>query len=819
MDLNINPEFELAERYVMETGVSLFLTGKAGTGKTTFLRHIVEHCTKRSVVVAPTGVAAVNAGGVTIHSFFQLPLCPYLPDVPELVTEYQMPEHKRQLRKSKQDIIRTLELLIIDEISMVRADLLDAIDNTLRHVRHSNRPFGGVQLLMIGDVQQLAPVVTDEEKPYMDRVYPSPFFFHSKSLQRLQYVTIQLTTVYRQQDPAFLSLLNNIRDNQFNAETLAALNAQVQLPGAKKEDANGCSDPILLTTHNYQADQVNQRRLAELEGREHKFKAVVTGNFPESSIPTDMVLTLKKKAQVMFVKNDSSGAHRYYNGKIGTVDDFSEEVDEEGNSHAVIIVVDEDGESIRVTPEKWENIKYEIDPADKQIKQYTDGTFSQYPLRTAWAITIHKAQGLTFDRVQVDAANAFAFGQVYVALSRCRSLQGLTLLSPLTSRCGFASRDIEQFNATFTPAEQAKSMVSTYQLQYFYDKLFELFDFSALQHEVEQLNRCCQDNLRTTYPKQCAQLTKMTGDVASFCNVSERFHGQLTAISQLSQDQSKPLLDERVAKAATYFLSQLQPIDDTLQLILSVSIDNKEVRRRVDEVGERLFAQIGLKIELLNMVQHEGFSIQRYQAVKVDKTLARNDKKKKKKEEADIYADVKHPRLVKILTRWRSSKAKEEGLPAYVVLQQKSLLAIADTLPQDGRALLKIVGLGAAKVARYGLELQQIVQDYCEEQASKKEPVWMRAAALFAEGKRVDVIASEMLRAESTVEGYLFTAVENGTLDADMILDEQGQEEIVEYLLAHPDVTTLKQVFEHFQERYTYLQLRVARSLAASLRR
>ena len=304
--MNLNPEIELAEQYVNTTGVSIFLTGKAGTGKTTFLRHVVSTVKKRHVVVAPTGVAAVNAGGVTIHSFFQLPFCPYLPDVPALGTEYQMPHQMKQLRKSQADIIRTLDLLSIDEISMVRADLLDAIDATLRRYRRNDRPFGGVQLLMIGDVQQLPPVVTDAERPFMQRVYPSPFFFHSKALQRMPYVTIQLQTIYRQSDPAFVHLLNNIRDNHFDSETLALLNSRVN---KSPDSSSNAAPPILLTTHNHQADSVNIRRMRQLPSPEQHFQALVEGNYPETSAATDVDLCLKKGAQVMFVKNDSSGSH------------------------------------------------------------------------------------------------------------------------------------------------------------------------------------------------------------------------------------------------------------------------------------------------------------------------------------------------------------------------------------------------------------------------------------------------------------------------------------------------------------------------------
>lgn len=437
---------ELAERYVNETSHSLFLTGKAGTGKTTFLRHIVETTHKRHVVLAPTGVAAINAGGVTIHSFFQLPFCPYLPDVPELVTEYQAMGHRNQLRKNKIDIIRTLELLIIDEISMVRADLLDAIDATLRRVRRSSQPFGGLQLLFIGDLHQLSPVVTDSERPYIERVYSSPYFFCSKALQSMHYDIVELTQVFRQQDAAFVNLLNQVRSGHPDAATLAALNARV-VPAADESrtadnrkwsvfrkklssiNSQFKKEPILLTTHNHQADAVNQSRLDALRGRAYTFDATVEGNFPSTSTPADPHLVLKEGARVMFVKNDSSGGRRYYNGKMAVVSD----IDKTDDGYEVT-VVDDEGETLVVSKEQWENIRYEMD-ADKNIRQQVDGTYTQLPLRLAWAVTIHKAQGLTFDRVAVDAAAAFTYGQVYVALSRCRSLEGLTLRSPITAHC------------------------------------------------------------------------------------------------------------------------------------------------------------------------------------------------------------------------------------------------------------------------------------------------------------------------------------------------------------------------------------------------
>ena len=816
-----NPEIELAEKYITETGVSIFLTGKAGTGKTTFLHHIVERCRKRSIVVAPTGVAAVNAGGVTIHSFFQLPFCPYLPDVKELVTEYQLPENQRQLRKSKIDIIRTLDLLIIDEISMVRADLLDAVDAVMRRYRRSGRPFGGVQLLMIGDVQQLAPVVTDEERPYIERVYASPFFFHSKALQRLQYITIQLTTVYRQQDPLFLRLLNNIRDSKFDEATLAALNSRVRKPGDPAVFADG-QEPILLTTHNWQADEVNRRNLEALDTPVQIFDAVVEGNFPDSAAPTERHLELKVGAQVMFVKNDSLG-HRYYNGMIGVVESVETDGTSDGQKH--IVVVNSEGERIDVGQERWDTWKYEIDSTDNQIKPILDGVFVQYPLKTAWAVTIHKAQGLTFDRLQVDASAAFTYGQVYVALSRCRSLEGLTLLSPITPQNAFENKDIEQFNGTMTPIEQAEEMLDGYRSQYYFDVLYELIDFSGLQHALEGLNRLYQELLRGLYPEQATTLTALCSkELTELVSVAERFHRQLDAIGAGSS--SRALLLERVQKGAAYFGQVVKAMDEQVRPCLAVEIDNKETSRRLKEQGERYSSVALLKIKVLDYVAAHGFTVEGYQQAKVDAALAKPEKARKSRAKSPETLTGKE-RLQAMLTAWRRQKAEELGVSPFVVLWQRSLLAIVNALPTNEEELLNVPGMGKVSVGRYGKEILQIVDDYLRESnerrtpeevepKKKPEPTWKKAVQLMAEGKNLEEVAKTLNRAKSTVETYMLTAVEQGAMDADLILPMEAQEEIVAYLMSEDDVK-LKDVYEHFDGVYSYLQLRVARWIARGL--
>lgn len=696
-----NPQLELAKRYVCNTGVSLFLTGKAGTGKTTFLHDIDSTVNKRHVVVAPTGVAAVNAGGVTIHSFFQLPLCPYLPDVPELVTEYQLPEKKRQLRKNKIDIIRTLELLIIDEISMVRADLLDAIDATLRRYRHSGRPFGGVQLLMIGDVHQLPPVVTDSEKPYLDRVYPSPFFFNSKALRNLNYLTIELKTVYRQQDEHFLRLLNNVRNNVMDDSTLSFLNARV---GCPKRLANG-QEPIRLTTHNHQADAINRSRMDALGGEPHIFKAVIEGTFPETSAPTAIELELKPKARVMFVKNDSSGQHRYYNGKLGTVDSFGN--DDMGDE--VVNVIDDDGDTIAVGRETWENITYEIDSTDNQIKQNVAGRFVQYPLRTAWAVTIHKAQGLTFDNVTVDAAEAFAFGQVYVALSRCRSLEGLTLSSPIGKGCAFESEAVNSFVAAQPSEAEVGSQLQAHEQQYYMDMLLELFSLADLQRATERMSEIFTSKLNSLYADKAVFFGQQAAKIAELNGVAERFQRQLLTLAPEARD-------ERIAKGADYFLTQLTAVVAAVAPLLGLDVDNKETKRQYDEAAGRLRELLKTKTLCLDAVSKRGFSVDEYLQVKTDAILSDSkDEPRRSRTRAKAAADSDAPSpLIGLLTKWRAAKADELNMRAFTVLHQKTLLAIARQMPASEAELLAIDGIGKQKLRAFGREILDIVADYRE---------------------------------------------------------------------------------------------------------
>ena len=694
--METNPQTELARRYVEQTGVSVFLTGKAGTGKTTFLREIAARCPKRHAIVAPTGVAAINAGGVTIHSFFQLPFDPYLPDVKELVTEYQLPDKFKSLSKNKLNVIRTLELLIIDEISMVRADLLDAIDMVLRRYRRSSRPFGGVQLLMIGDVHQLSPVVTEAEKSYMQQVYPTPYFFASKALQRIPYVTIELTTVYRQQDAAFVDLLNHVRDNNIDAETLSKLNARVNAPQQK--------DAITLTTHNRQADAINRRHMETLTGERRVFEAITKGNYPEQALPCDRSLEVKVGERVMFVKNDSSGGHRYYNGMLATVTGFKYDSE---NDKEYIEVISDDGDVIQANREQWESLKYKLDDKTNEITQEVDGTFVQYPLQAAWAVTIHKAQGLTFDRVVIDAADAFAFGQVYVALSRCRTLEGLSLSTPLTAGVAFDDVSVSQFVSNQPSFEQTTEAAPEYERQYRLDKLMELFGIDDLMRLVERLQEH-YNKLKNIYPEQLSSLNTHISKLLDLQSVSEKFKNQLMRLDESDQN-------DRARKGAEYYLAQLALFNAQLPALLEVEIDNKETAKNVEESGKELSEALKVKISCLRTVKEKGYSVQAVQKAKVNAMMS-DEKKSSKSSKAEKQAgseDINND-LATLIRQWRAAKAKEEHVPAYNILQQKALHSIATNMPRTLPELKKQLGVGPKTVEKYGKDLLSLVAEYLE---------------------------------------------------------------------------------------------------------
>jgi hypothetical protein len=542
--------FQYAVAFVTRTNRPLFVTGKAGTGKTTFLRYIRENCYKKMAVVAPTGVAAINAGGTTIHSFFQLPLGMYIPSHPEqwgggdsyIYNKNQLLA-KLHLNKSKRELIRELDLLVIDEVSMVRADLLDAVDVVLRSVRRRPEiPFGGVQMLYVGDLFQLPPVVRDNEKELFQAAYKSPFFFDASAVREQPPVYLELKKIYRQRDPSFIRLLNNIRNSCCSEQDVQLLHQYYQ-PGYTPSAEEGY---ITLTSHNYKADAINQKQLSALPGKIHEYGAAIEGEFSESAYPAPRVLRLKEGAQIMFIKNDKGETRRYYNGKIG----FVRRIDEKKKS-VFISFPDEPG-ALELELETWSNIRYTYDPSKDEIKEEEIGTFTQFPIRLAWAVTIHKSQGLTFDKAIVDAGSSFAAGQVYVALSRLTSLQGLILRSPIAMRNIFTDAQVLEFSARETSEEAARQMLRAEEQNFIHRTLAGVFDWKKIVEKTQQCIMQWNVKSRSGKTKEMAFLHRIKQAVLEQQQVADKFLMQLDRLFS-EKDTGYDHLHDRVDKGASWF--------------------------------------------------------------------------------------------------------------------------------------------------------------------------------------------------------------------------------------------------------------------------
>lgn len=706
--METNPEIELAWQCVEKTGSHLFLTGKAGTGKTTFLRKLKELSPKRMVVVAPTGIAAINAGGVTIHSFFQLPLTPYIPEA--TVTK----ESPYKFGKEKLKIIRSMDLLVIDEISMVRADLLDAIDAVLRRYRDRHKPFGGLQLLMIGDLQQLAPVVKDDEWALLSRYYDSQYFFGSRALKATNYITIQLEHVYRQSDAGFLTLLNKIRVNDIDDATLGELNRRY-IPGFNPAEEAGY---VRLTTHNYQANRINDRQLSLLPGQAHTFRAEVEGNFPESAYPADMNLVVKTGAQIMFIKNDSSADKRYYNGKIGVVVGIT--------PHGIVVRGRGEENELLLAREEWGNSRYTLNEHTREITEVIEGVFRQYPIRLAWAITIHKSQGLTFEHAIIDAAMAFAHGQVYVALSRCKTLEGMVLGTPLTRDAVICDETINAFNREAGHRVPDKSGLNDLMQRYYYDIVGELFDYAPINRQFLAAIRLIDEHLYRLYPKLLQRFREAHQRFeAEIEKISTRFQLQYSGLILGNPDyETDAKLQERIKAGAGYFREKTDEILLPLLEGAYVEIDNKEIKKKYTDILTLFSESIRVKTGTLEHVAAAGFSVTTYLKKKavillslqeeVKKPAGKREKKKMQVDKPDAPTDVKHPALYAKLIRWRVVMSKQLNMPAYVVLQQKALILIVNQLPTTIAALEKIPYCGEKTVERFGPAIVAMVRKFVE---------------------------------------------------------------------------------------------------------
>jgi hypothetical protein len=550
---NSNNFLHLAASFVHHTDRHLFLTGRAGTGKTTFLRRIIESTRKKAVVVAPTGVAAINAGGVTIHSFFQLPLGPYIPGRINSWDLSNNPAYDKafllksiRINNNKRKLIEELELLIIDEISMVRADLLDAIDVVLRYFRKDqSTPFGGLQVLMIGDLFQLPPVTIQQEWRVLSAYYQSPFFFGAQVFKQAPPLCIELQKIYRQNEPKFIGLLNRIRNNIVTPADLEWLDTFYR-PGFKpnKED-----NYITLTSHNHIADRINERELNNLPGKKHFFNATVEGSFYEKSFPADEVLQLKTGAQIMFIKNDKGEYRRYFNGKIGIVKKIEDE--------DITIEFPNENQELLLEREEWKNIRYHYNEEKKQVEEEPLGSFSQFPIRLAWAVTIHKSQGLTFEKAIIDAGSSFTAGQVYVALSRLTSLNGLVLRSKIGKDCIHCDADVLYFMNNLKHEDDLKDILKEEQKVFVHKILMKSFDYSrlisAFQHFIEDYKEKHSPMSGEAIKIGSIWLEKATDQKL----VADKFMVELNKILA-RKEAGYPKLQERVQAANDYFSKRLK---------------------------------------------------------------------------------------------------------------------------------------------------------------------------------------------------------------------------------------------------------------------
>jgi len=651
----MNDVLELAKAYLESTNTIVFLTGKAGTGKTTFLQHLRQTSKKKLALAAPTGVAAINAGGMTLHSLFQMPFGPLVPggdSRPEL-----------KYNQEKKDLLANLELLVIDEVSMVRPDVLDQVDLILRNIKGSSHPFGGVQLLLIGDLAQLSPIIRDEEWAILRTYYATPYFFSSQVLQKAPFVRIELEHVYRQKDEDFVAVLNEVRNQQISTESLQKLN-QRYVAGFRPMD-----EPyITLTTHNSRAGQINQEFIGGLEGEEVEFTATIRGDFPKDGYPTETSLKLKVGAQVMFVKNDSSAGKLFYNGKIGKV------IKIDGDS---VVVECGSGQEITVQALEWNNVKYEIE--GEQISETNAGSFAQLPLKLAWAITIHKSQGLTFDRAIIDVSGAFAHGQAYVALSRCRNLAGMVLREPMTAANLIGDPAVSKFNEQARSLRPDKKTLAQDIGRYHQYLLTDLFNFNPLKEKVDGFEIILPEPEVSIYP------------------VSEKF--------------IRKIAPEKVSDAAGYFHQKLKAIIGNLHLQLPEIIGKSK-----DKAGkaDALLNWLMNRLALMEYFSQNPFNADEYLSLK-----------KLKRAGAVSYVEQLNARpnekLFRELLEWRESKAAEQKIMPNMVLSEQTLAAIAEKLPALLKSLSAIKGVGPQKANLYGPELIILIRNYQQEASGTPE--------------------------------------------------------------------------------------------------
>lgn len=737
------------EEYILtlvnQTNRNIFLTGKAGTGKTTLLHKIINTCYKNTVVVAPTGIAALNAGGVTIHSMFQLPFASFLPTLsnPPIVNEFLCFENRFSLRKhfqmhkNKQQVIRNMELLIVDEVSMLRADVLDAMDYMLQFIRKDKRPFGGVQVLFIGDLLQLPPVVKQEEWEVLKHYYKGMYFFQSEVITQNPLLYVELETIYRQTDKLFISILNHLRENQLTSEDIKQLEKYVQPDFPKKH----LKDYITLTTHNAKADAMNQREMSKLSSPLFSYEADIVDDFPEYLYPIEKVIQLKEGARVMFIKNDISGEHLFFNGKMGTVVSLSE---------GEITVKLDGGRVINVERYEWENVRYKLNETTKDIEEERLGSFTQYPLRLAWAITIHKSQGLTFEKAILDLASVFASGQAYVAFSRLRSLDGLVLLSSVSANGINNNGEVIGYAENKASEKEVQTACYTGKTEFLQENILNTFQWNTLLeewvlHRNSYSGEIGNKNLYKDWASQ--QLVR----VQELVTVSEKFIKQLKTLFNNATDVQH--IFERVAKGITYFTPLLKQLWYEVLLVEGKIANQKKVKQfftELKELDNSLSETLKKLFRLEQMIQ-----------------LAQSDQP----------FDKEKIHSAKLETLYTELTGKINN-----ILKNEKLFIGEYPLSKDDKPKKE-------KRSTYDITLQ-----------------------LWKEGKTVAEIAKERTLSQATIYSHIAKCIEQDKIAITEVLPEETINELNTIFKENEELTTLKSLYEKTEERYSWDELRLFRA-------
>jgi len=752
----------LAARFVNSTNRNVFLTGKAGTGKTTFLHQLAASTHKRYVILAPTGIAALNAKGVTIHSQFLLPFGAFLPekqrplDVPEGAFHDQDTLTRRHpLNAVRRNVLREVDLLIIDEVSMLRADVLDAIDFRMRAVRQNRyQPFGGAQVLLIGDLYQLPPVVKDEEWRVMQRYYASMHFFESQVMRQHGYAHIELDKIFRQQDDGFIRILNNLRNNTVTAEDVAELNKhyRAEIGAAESEGV------ITLTTHNNKADELNQRALAQLSGNARTYEAVIEGEFPQSMFPVLERIELKVGAQVMFVKNDAEKA--YFNGKLARVESI-------GTGGVTVRMYEGASDTLAkgtylLKRETWENKRYVVDPATKEQKEEVLGTFEQYPIKLAWAITVHKSQGLTFSKAIIDVGQAFAPGQVYVALSRLRGLDGLILRTRIDPSVVSTDRDVVAFSQRGAEQEPLPIQLKARQREYLQQLLTGTFDLGDLLRKVEWTMKDHPETAQFADDSMKTALQVLRDTLRAEEENTHKFRSQLMRL--LSEDKREELL-VRIEKGGAYYGDLLQQRMKALFQHLAQA----ELLSRTKEYTNALKEIDGMLMKRIATIAKVGYLT----------TCILNGEEVKKQEELERGLAAKRAAMVGEARAWA-----EEHRPKGKSGKKRARRADGDEAADGGAEPSARPAKGATYATTY---------------------------ALVKEGMSVEQIAAERSMAKSTIEGHFARGIAEGVLDIDALMPAAERDLIADWMRENPK-EGLNGAQKHFEGRFSYGQLRMVQA-------